>query len=74
MDLQLLCCLCLIMFSKYVFSIGSTPIHVFTYCTFYLCRCICQVLHEKITILVTHQWQYLKDASQILLLEKVSNF
>ncbi|XP_024844888.2 ATP-binding cassette sub-family C member 4-like, partial [Bos taurus] len=32
--------------------------------------CICQVLHEKITILVTHQWQYLKDASQILLLEK----
>ncbi|KAI4565329.1 hypothetical protein MJT46_009672 [Ovis ammon polii x Ovis aries] len=50
--------------------IGSTPIHVFTYCTFYVCRCICQVLHEKITILVTHQWQYLKDASQILLLEK----
>ncbi|XP_059740468.1 ATP-binding cassette sub-family C member 4-like [Bos taurus] len=33
-------------------------------------RCICQVLHEKIIILVTHQWQYLKDASQILLLEK----
>ncbi|KAM9674923.1 ATP-binding cassette sub-family C member 4-like [Dama dama] len=33
-------------------------------------QCICQVLHEKITILVTHQWQYLKDASQILLLEK----
>ncbi|OWK00667.1 hypothetical protein Celaphus_00016722 [Cervus elaphus hippelaphus] len=36
-----------------------------------LARCICQVLHEKITILVTHQWQYLKDASQILLLEKI---
>uniref|UniRef100_A0A8B9Y3L4 Multidrug resistance-associated protein 4 n=1 Tax=Bos mutus grunniens TaxID=30521 RepID=A0A8B9Y3L4_BOSMU len=33
-------------------------------------RCICQGLHEKITILVTHQWQYLKDASQILVLEK----
>ncbi|XP_069457987.1 ATP-binding cassette sub-family C member 4-like isoform X1 [Ovis canadensis] len=33
-------------------------------------QCICQVLHEKIAILVTHQWQYLKDASQILLLEK----
>ncbi|XP_055398764.1 ATP-binding cassette sub-family C member 4-like [Bubalus kerabau] len=33
-------------------------------------QCICQGLHEKITILVTHQWQYLKDASQILLLEK----
>ncbi|XDB55930.1 hypothetical protein AB1E18_009393 [Capra hircus] len=33
-------------------------------------QCICQVLREKITILVTHQWQYLKDASQILLLEK----
>uniref|UniRef100_A0A4W2CUZ4 ATP binding cassette subfamily C member 4 n=1 Tax=Bos indicus x Bos taurus TaxID=30522 RepID=A0A4W2CUZ4_BOBOX len=33
-------------------------------------QCICQVLHEKITILVTHQWQYLKDASQILLLKK----
>ncbi|XP_010832359.1 PREDICTED: multidrug resistance-associated protein 4-like, partial [Bison bison bison] len=33
-------------------------------------RCICQVLHEKIIILVTHQWQYLKDVSQILLLEK----
>ncbi|XP_043748473.1 ATP-binding cassette sub-family C member 4-like [Cervus elaphus] len=33
-------------------------------------QCIRQVLHEKITILVTHQWQYLKEASQILLLEK----
>ncbi|XP_061290379.1 ATP-binding cassette sub-family C member 4-like [Bos javanicus] len=33
-------------------------------------QCICQVLHEKITILVTHQWQYLKDASQLLLLKK----
>uniref|UniRef100_A0A8B9YA27 Multidrug resistance-associated protein 4 n=1 Tax=Bos mutus grunniens TaxID=30521 RepID=A0A8B9YA27_BOSMU len=33
-------------------------------------QCICQGLHEKITILVTHQWQYLKDASQILVLEK----
>ncbi|KAM9049321.1 LOW QUALITY PROTEIN: ATP-binding cassette sub-family C member 4-like [Megaptera novaeangliae] len=31
--------------------------------------CICQALHEKITILVTHQLQYLKDASQILVLK-----
>ncbi|OWK00969.1 hypothetical protein Celaphus_00016743, partial [Cervus elaphus hippelaphus] len=31
--------------------------------------CICQTLHEKITILVTHQLQYLKDASQILILK-----
>ncbi|KAG5204277.1 hypothetical protein JEQ12_002253 [Ovis aries] len=33
-----------------------------------LFRCIRQVLKEKITILVTHQLQYLKDASQILIL------
>uniref|UniRef100_A0A8D0RP76 Cystic fibrosis transmembrane conductance regulator n=1 Tax=Sus scrofa TaxID=9823 RepID=A0A8D0RP76_PIG len=32
-------------------------------------QCICQALHEKITILVTHQLQYLKDASQILILK-----
>uniref|UniRef100_A0A8C3W8H5 Multidrug resistance-associated protein 4 n=1 Tax=Catagonus wagneri TaxID=51154 RepID=A0A8C3W8H5_9CETA len=32
-------------------------------------RCICRALHEKITILVTHQLQYLKDASQILILK-----
>ncbi|XP_036687279.1 multidrug resistance-associated protein 4-like [Balaenoptera musculus] len=31
--------------------------------------CIRQALHEKITILVTHQLQYLKDASQILVLK-----
>ncbi|OWK00772.1 hypothetical protein Celaphus_00016754, partial [Cervus elaphus hippelaphus] len=31
--------------------------------------CICQVLREKITILVTHQLQYLKDTSQILILK-----
>uniref|UniRef100_A0A480F348 Cystic fibrosis transmembrane conductance regulator n=3 Tax=Sus scrofa TaxID=9823 RepID=A0A480F348_PIG len=31
--------------------------------------CICQALHEKITILVTHQLQYLKAASQILILK-----
>ncbi|XP_075419651.1 ATP-binding cassette sub-family C member 4 [Tenrec ecaudatus] len=31
--------------------------------------CICQTLHEKITILVTHQLQYLKAASQILILK-----
>uniref|UniRef100_A0A3Q1M0I1 ATP binding cassette subfamily C member 4 n=1 Tax=Bos taurus TaxID=9913 RepID=A0A3Q1M0I1_BOVIN len=32
-------------------------------------QCIHQVLKEKITILVTHQLQYLKDASQILVLK-----
>ncbi|XP_057563173.1 LOW QUALITY PROTEIN: ATP-binding cassette sub-family C member 4-like [Hippopotamus amphibius kiboko] len=32
-------------------------------------QCICQALKEKITILVTHQLQFLKDASQILILE-----
>uniref|UniRef100_A0A8D1MQ45 ABC transporter domain-containing protein n=1 Tax=Sus scrofa TaxID=9823 RepID=A0A8D1MQ45_PIG len=32
-------------------------------------QCIRQALHEKITILVTHQLQYLKDASQILILK-----
>ncbi|XP_017911786.1 PREDICTED: LOW QUALITY PROTEIN: multidrug resistance-associated protein 4-like [Capra hircus] len=31
-------------------------------------RCIHQALKEKITVLVTHQLQYLKDASQILIL------
>lgn len=31
--------------------------------------CICQTLHEKITILVTHQLQYLKAASHILILK-----
>nr|CAI9712211.1 unnamed protein product [Rangifer tarandus platyrhynchus] len=34
-----------------------------------LARCIHQALKEKITILVTHQWQFLKDASQILILK-----
>ncbi|XP_074155461.1 LOW QUALITY PROTEIN: ATP-binding cassette sub-family C member 4 [Sminthopsis crassicaudata] len=32
-------------------------------------HCICQTLHEKITILVTHQLQYLKAASQIVILK-----
>ncbi|XP_074185531.1 ATP-binding cassette sub-family C member 4 isoform X2 [Rhinolophus sinicus] len=32
-------------------------------------QCICQTLHEKITILVTHQLQYLKAATQILILK-----
>ncbi|XP_045694930.1 ATP-binding cassette sub-family C member 4 isoform X2 [Phyllostomus hastatus] len=32
--------------------------------------CICQALHEKITILVTHQLQYLKATSQILILKE----
>ncbi|XP_072478214.1 ATP-binding cassette sub-family C member 4 isoform X3 [Notamacropus eugenii] len=36
--------------------------HLFDYC-------ISQTLHEKIRILVTHQLQYLQDASQILILK-----
>ncbi|XP_055282776.1 ATP-binding cassette sub-family C member 4-like [Moschus berezovskii] len=32
-------------------------------------RCICQALRDKITILVTHQLQYLKAASETLILE-----
>ncbi|XP_068923442.1 ATP-binding cassette sub-family C member 4 isoform X2 [Petaurus breviceps papuanus] len=32
-------------------------------------HCITQTLHEKIRILVTHQLQYLKDTSQILILK-----
>ncbi|XP_045018373.1 ATP-binding cassette sub-family C member 4 [Bubalus bubalis] len=36
-------------------------------------QCICQALKEKITILVTHQLQYLKDASQILILKDTEN-
>ncbi|OWK00967.1 hypothetical protein Celaphus_00016720, partial [Cervus elaphus hippelaphus] len=35
--------------------------------------CICQALHEKIRILVTHQLQYLKAASQILILKDKEN-
>uniref|UniRef100_A0A8B9Y353 ATP binding cassette subfamily C member 4 n=1 Tax=Bos mutus grunniens TaxID=30521 RepID=A0A8B9Y353_BOSMU len=35
-------------------------------------QCVCQALKEKITILVTHQLQYLKDASQILILKDVN--
>nr|XP_030712765.1 multidrug resistance-associated protein 4 isoform X2 [Globicephala melas] len=31
--------------------------------------CICQALYQKITVLVTHQLQYLKAASQILILK-----
>ena len=41
---------------------------------FCICRCIRQALKEKITILVTHQLQYLEDASQILILKDVSGF
>ncbi|XP_044525283.1 ATP-binding cassette sub-family C member 4 [Gracilinanus agilis] len=33
-------------------------------------HCICQTLHEKVTILVTHQLQYLQAASQILILKE----
>uniref|UniRef100_A0A8C3VTT8 Multidrug resistance-associated protein 4 n=1 Tax=Catagonus wagneri TaxID=51154 RepID=A0A8C3VTT8_9CETA len=32
-------------------------------------QCIRQALHKKITVLVTHQLQYLKDTSQILILK-----
>ncbi|XP_070656005.1 ATP-binding cassette sub-family C member 4-like isoform X3 [Bos indicus] len=32
-------------------------------------QCVCQALKDKITILVTHQLQHLKDASQILVLK-----
>ncbi|XP_068382967.1 ATP-binding cassette sub-family C member 4 isoform X4 [Eschrichtius robustus] len=35
--------------------------------------CICQALYQKITILVTHQLQYLKAASQILILKDKEN-
>uniref|UniRef100_A0A8B9XVT2 Multidrug resistance-associated protein 4 n=1 Tax=Bos mutus grunniens TaxID=30521 RepID=A0A8B9XVT2_BOSMU len=37
-------------------------------------QCVCQALKEKITILVTHQLQYLKDASQILILKDCRYF
>ncbi|XP_070798750.1 ATP-binding cassette sub-family C member 4 [Pituophis catenifer annectens] len=33
-------------------------------------KCICQTLHKKVCILVTHQLQYLRAASQILILKE----
>ncbi|KAI4538921.1 hypothetical protein MG293_011188 [Ovis ammon polii] len=36
-------------------------------------QCICQALKNKITILVTHQFQYLQDTSQILALKNTEN-
>ncbi|KAJ6660858.1 hypothetical protein lerEdw1_017015, partial [Lerista edwardsae] len=33
-------------------------------------KCICQALHKKVCILVTHQLQYLRAASQILILKE----
>ncbi|XP_053240553.1 ATP-binding cassette sub-family C member 4 isoform X3 [Podarcis raffonei] len=33
-------------------------------------KCICQALHKKVTILVTHQLQYLRSANQILILKE----
>uniref|UniRef100_A0A670YR97 ATP binding cassette subfamily C member 4 (PEL blood group) n=1 Tax=Pseudonaja textilis TaxID=8673 RepID=A0A670YR97_PSETE len=33
-------------------------------------KCICQTLHKKLCILVTHQLQYLRAASQILILKE----
>ncbi|NWQ79416.1 MRP4 protein, partial [Columbina picui] len=32
-------------------------------------KCICQALHQKISVLVTHQLQYLRSANQILILK-----
>uniref|UniRef100_A0A8C9GA40 ATP binding cassette subfamily C member 4 n=1 Tax=Pavo cristatus TaxID=9049 RepID=A0A8C9GA40_PAVCR len=34
-----------------------------------VCRCICQALHQKICVLVTHQLQYLRAATEILILK-----
>ncbi|KAG5204274.1 hypothetical protein JEQ12_002250 [Ovis aries] len=45
-----------------LWNVGVSRGHLFE-------QCICQVLREKITILVTHQWQYLKAASWILILK-----
>ncbi|NXS19468.1 MRP4 protein, partial [Mystacornis crossleyi] len=33
-------------------------------------KCICQALHQKISVLVTHQLQYLRAANQILILKE----
>ncbi|XP_053167888.1 ATP-binding cassette sub-family C member 4 isoform X2 [Hemicordylus capensis] len=33
-------------------------------------KCICQTLHKKLSILVTHQLQYLQSANQILILKE----
>lgn len=57
----------------HVFPLGA-PSLMCLCCVLYISRCICQALHEKITILVTHQLQYLKAASHILILKDVSNF
>uniref|UniRef100_A0A8W4FMW1 Multidrug resistance-associated protein 4 n=1 Tax=Sus scrofa TaxID=9823 RepID=A0A8W4FMW1_PIG len=57
------------LFEHVSFQLEVPPLMCFRCCTFCLCRCIRQALHEKITILVTHQLQYLKDASQILILK-----
>uniref|UniRef100_A0A8B9PI14 Multidrug resistance-associated protein 4 n=1 Tax=Apteryx owenii TaxID=8824 RepID=A0A8B9PI14_APTOW len=32
-------------------------------------KCICQALHQKVSVLVTHQLQYLRAATQILILK-----
>uniref|UniRef100_A0A8B9S7F4 Multidrug resistance-associated protein 4 n=1 Tax=Apteryx owenii TaxID=8824 RepID=A0A8B9S7F4_APTOW len=36
-------------------------------------KCICQALHQKVSVLVTHQLQYLRAATQILILKDVEN-
>ncbi|KAB0345475.1 hypothetical protein FD754_022401, partial [Muntiacus muntjak] len=48
---------------------GGTPLSAGQKARVSLARCVRQALKEKITILVTHQLQYLKDASQILILK-----
>ena len=69
------CCVVFVsLFSKYVFSLRYSINVLLLSVPFYICRCIHQALKEKITILVTHQLQHLKDASQILILKDVSNF
>uniref|UniRef100_A0AAA9RX99 Multidrug resistance-associated protein 4 n=1 Tax=Bos taurus TaxID=9913 RepID=A0AAA9RX99_BOVIN len=48
---------------------GGTPLSEGQKARVSLARCIRHGLKKKITILVTHQLQYLKDASQILILK-----
>lgn len=43
----------------------------FHFISSFFCRCICQALRKKVSVLVTHQLQYLQAASQILILKEV---
>ena len=38
---------------------------------FYFCRCICELLRDKLVVLVTHQLQFTLQASRILALKEV---